>query len=723
MWRDDRDEWIIDLDDTYKSVSYNNTFGGQWYDNMCISSNGPVYFGDCPASDWKPKPLKEGNLPDQQWTGVSAFWSDFAQGSRYGWSGGNIYYRYVNINDPDTRSIKDLVIIANRMKVNEVLREAHIITFHKMADNNRKKANNKGNTFQYVIVPMTSDNPYILLAYGELGWDNRVLIAGLNALDTPNAFKYNFITDDIQVNSMPDLARRSFFCNGPRGCKLVDCQQDMIYDFNLNQTTCGVIGDITDLHEVGVESTFSIDIEQNCDPEDMSGLLADVYPQVDAFLDYAYQWSDVNEVVLQHIKCVKNATSGVDEEDLVFESHIEVIISAKMKKWIDSGLFDDQENAMQYIQSLLDQEVQVPLTAMEIWDSVSNITMTEQELGEVHEFLENYESDLNTYNRTDPTVEITCGWGAVEDADGNCQDINECDNSSLYCGTGNCLNINIGYICTCDAGFIATVDTYSSLYDASHRLRGPFTCEDINECESNSNICGAEFVCSNTVGSYECVEPPSEPETPEEPPVGPELPGETDTDGEIPDGENNVNPDTNEEIDGETGEGEGGDIIQELESIDVSELLVEQLQANQAGNQAEITQAVNDLFDSHGCWCSSLDDDLHAKTRPVDSLDMACRELYHCRKCARRRAKILDDGLECEADVFNAEIFTDITNQTHFSCSEQETCEAEICDCALNFASEVAELLPMGFSPDVVESSQCEILSTNGPGKCVLPTI
>merc|ERR1712110_1116710 len=47
MWRDDRDQWILEEDDSYAEFYYRSYFGGKWFTKMCISSNGPVYMDRC----------------------------------------------------------------------------------------------------------------------------------------------------------------------------------------------------------------------------------------------------------------------------------------------------------------------------------------------------------------------------------------------------------------------------------------------------------------------------------------------------------------------------------------------------------------------------------------------------------------------------------------------------------------------------------------------------
>lgn len=83
-----------------------------------------------------------------------------------------------------------------------------------------------------------------------------------------------------------------------------------------------------------------------------------------------------------------------------------------------------------------------------------------------------------------------------------CEDIDECLIGQHSCNLAShiCLNANGSYICisrnsqinhlTCTNGF--------------RKNRWSGECEDINECELNSNACPKGQTCQNTIGSYQC---------------------------------------------------------------------------------------------------------------------------------------------------------------------------------------------------------------------------
>ncbi|GBP12161.1 EGF-containing fibulin-like extracellular matrix protein 1 [Eumeta japonica] len=84
-------------------------------------------------------------------------------------------------------------------------------------------------------------------------------------------------------------------------------------------------------------------------------------------------------------------------------------------------------------------------------------------------------------------VMASCPWG-YKLHEQRCQDIDECTTDSPVCGPDQrCENFNGGYSCQCPAG---------------HRLDGDL-CVDVNECEI-AQPCSMNGQCINTVGSYRC---------------------------------------------------------------------------------------------------------------------------------------------------------------------------------------------------------------------------
>ncbi|XP_061188954.1 fibrillin-2-like [Saccostrea echinata] len=83
-----------------------------------------------------------------------------------------------------------------------------------------------------------------------------------------------------------------------------------------------------------------------------------------------------------------------------------------------------------------------------------------------------------------------CRAGYKKDSQGNCGDINECDNAaSNNCSTETtiCSNNNGSYSCTCKSGY-----TRKNLYE----------CEDFDECNAGTDGCTQK--CENVDGSFNC---------------------------------------------------------------------------------------------------------------------------------------------------------------------------------------------------------------------------
>ncbi|XP_078582062.1 uncharacterized protein LOC144865317 isoform X1 [Branchiostoma floridae x Branchiostoma japonicum] len=125
-----------------------------------------------------------------------------------------------------------------------------------------------------------------------------------------------------------------------------------------------------------------------------------------------------------------------------------------------------------------------------------------------------------------------CPQGYVLESGVNCEDIDECSNSTLHmCDPdgGRCVNTEGGYSCECDAGFTLQADGTTCQDDDEcttvckngdcTNVPGSFNCscnsgyqynpttqncEDVNECEEQATDCGENQKCENLVGNYTC---------------------------------------------------------------------------------------------------------------------------------------------------------------------------------------------------------------------------
>ncbi|KAM4628873.1 adhesion G protein-coupled receptor L4 [Polymixia lowei] len=90
-----------------------------------------------------------------------------------------------------------------------------------------------------------------------------------------------------------------------------------------------------------------------------------------------------------------------------------------------------------------------------------------------------------------------CNHGYTGDGTTFCNDDNECQNVTNICGDkGSCTNTKGSYYCTCVSG-------YTSTGPAEFQTNDGTECTDIDECETGQ-ICGPFSLCHNTNGSFFC---------------------------------------------------------------------------------------------------------------------------------------------------------------------------------------------------------------------------
>ncbi|XP_021173955.1 adhesion G protein-coupled receptor L4 isoform X2 [Fundulus heteroclitus] len=90
-----------------------------------------------------------------------------------------------------------------------------------------------------------------------------------------------------------------------------------------------------------------------------------------------------------------------------------------------------------------------------------------------------------------------CNYGYTGDGIAFCNDDNECQNVTNICGEkGKCTNTEGSYYCTCVSGYVSTGETRFQTNDGTR-------CTDIDECE-REQACGPNSRCHNTNGSFYC---------------------------------------------------------------------------------------------------------------------------------------------------------------------------------------------------------------------------
>lgn len=91
-----------------------------------------------------------------------------------------------------------------------------------------------------------------------------------------------------------------------------------------------------------------------------------------------------------------------------------------------------------------------------------------------------------------------CKHGFTGNGISNCQDDNECENVTGICGPhANCTNTIGNYYCTCLSGFKSNGKQEFQTNDGTN-------CTDIDECEDDADRCGPSSKCHNINGSFIC---------------------------------------------------------------------------------------------------------------------------------------------------------------------------------------------------------------------------
>ncbi|CAH6779501.1 Adgre1 [Phodopus roborovskii] len=104
----------------------------------------------------------------------------------------------------------------------------------------------------------------------------------------------------------------------------------------------------------------------------------------------------------------------------------------------------------------------------------------------------NYSNCTNTIGSHNCTCQSGFIWNDLA-----CEDDDECAKDNTCPEHATCHNTLGSYHCTCDSGFefSGRGSTFQGLEES---------CEDVDECSSNSTLCGPTLICINTLGSYNC---------------------------------------------------------------------------------------------------------------------------------------------------------------------------------------------------------------------------
>jgi len=437
------------MDDGFQTIKGDFTFGGDEYNQICISANGPVYFGNCPNSD--ANPIYPTSRWNRRWTGLAAVWSDMDA-----LAGGNIFYRNVDVDS----GLAELQEIAGL--TGQAVESVIVITYYKLAHVSSKQACDVGVNFQYVIASLLDQDKTIsLVNFGEMQWVDYAAVSAINGLFTADNFMYDF----GYMETLPGMATACIdgVCN-PIRCATNDTTHVPVHSsvtdkFCSNQATA---------HLFTVELQFYVPGPACTDEAEAEALLEDYVIEL-----YAYA-TDLH-VIANGVNCTTSVYGMYSETDV----------------YIDVGASDADS-------SLFDAVVaSVGASLIEMNDVIfgmRNATFADDFLDTMRSGDGAFELNYEEVSYEEHVVRISCSEGYAENAEGTeCEDIDECTVDSIDCGTnGACTNTANSYECTCESGFA--------------NLNGVTTdvCTDIDECLSAPCNSGVGMECINSEGSYTC---------------------------------------------------------------------------------------------------------------------------------------------------------------------------------------------------------------------------
>jgi MYXO-CTERM domain-containing protein len=109
-------------------------------------------------------------------------------------------------------------------------------------------------------------------------------------------------------------------------------------------------------------------------------------------------------------------------------------------------------------------------------------------------------------NNAPGTFSCACNAGYTLDANNaTCSDVDECATANGGC-SDVCTNTQGGFTCSCSSTEGLAADGKTCMACAAGTVGDGTTCADIDECSAGTDTCGPDQTCTNTVGSFTCVD-------------------------------------------------------------------------------------------------------------------------------------------------------------------------------------------------------------------------
>jgi len=230
--------------------------------------------------------------------------------------------------------------------------------------------------------------------------------------------------------------------------------------------------------------------------------------QVGSFSSYLLYSKGITGDVL--VKLNDDNTATFDLSNVKYEDQGDKVIYEKLGFTINNGeieIVQDPENPHKYTTksalAIGKNTLKYRVSGLNIQANPDDVMNGELEVN-VPNPCDSFECGKGTCNLSNEKPQCSCEDGYEVDADGKCVDANECSNANACKSGFECQNTEGSFVCNdvdeCDKN----TDNCGTGFTCEN-TEGSFLCNDVDEC-LNPDTCGTGYSCNNLSGSHECVD-------------------------------------------------------------------------------------------------------------------------------------------------------------------------------------------------------------------------